>query len=130
LWEIVGIDIAEIVEHGLAMCVHPLTVVVQFPADTGKIEFQHQIGVAVRRGVLSYVEVSEQGVKLIAGAYIIIMLQHAQGQTFAKSPGTDEEEKPVRLFYQWDEGGFVHIIIIVETDVCKVHHTVWQSFPV
>ena len=80
--------------------------------------------------VLSYVEVSEQGVKLIAGAYIIIMLQHAQGQTFAKSPGTDEEEKPVRLFYQWDEGGFVHIIIIVETDVCKVHHTVWQSFPV
>jgi hypothetical protein len=32
------------------------------------------------------------------------MLQHAQGQTFAKSPGTDEEEKPVRLFYQWDEG--------------------------
>ena len=43
-WEIVGIDIAEIVEHGLAMCVHPLTVVVQFPADTGKIEFQHQIG--------------------------------------------------------------------------------------
>ena len=52
------------------------------------------------------------------------MLKHIQGQTFSESTRTDKKEETIRLLYQRDERGFIHVIIIVQTDVLEVHHTI------
>ena len=35
-----------------------------------------------------------------------------------------KKEETIRLLYQRDERGFIHVIIIVQTDVLEVHHTI------
>ena len=52
------------------------------------------------------------------------MLKHIQGQTFSESTRTDKKEETIRLLYQRDESGFIHVIIIVQTNVLEVHHTI------
>ena len=92
LRQVFRINITEIVETGLAMCVQSGTIVMQFANDTGEIEIQYQVAVPVTCKILPYVEVSKQGVEFILGSYIIVMLQHIQRQTFAETTRTDKEK--------------------------------------
>ena len=81
------------------MRVQSAAVIVQFAGNTGKVEIQHQVTIAVICGMLPYVEVAKQGIKLVTGTHIIIVLQHIQCQTLAETSWTDKEEIPVRTFY-------------------------------
>ena len=81
------------------MCIQSAAVIVQFAINTGKVEIQHQVTIAVICRMLPYVEVAKQGVKLVTGTHIIIVLQHIQCQTLAETTWTDKEEIPVRTFY-------------------------------
>ena len=80
--------------------------------------------------MLSDVKVAKQGIELILGKYIIIVLQHIYCEAFAETARTNKEEKLVRLFYHGYKPGFVYIITVVAADYCKVHHAVWDTFPV
>ena len=74
-----------------------------------------------------YVKVSKQGIKLILGSYVIIVLQHIYRQALAETAGTDEEEKLVRIFYYGDKPGLVHIITVIAADNGEVHHAVGDA---
>ena len=78
--------------------------------------------------MFSDVKVVKQGIELILGKYIIIMLQHIYCKTFAETARANKEEKLVCLFYHGDKPGFVHIITVVAADYCEVHHAVWDTF--
>ena len=88
-----------------------------------KLEVEHEVAVAARRGVLSDVEVAEEVVELAACTYVVVVLQGVQCQTLAETPGTDEEKRnglpPL-------SGGMktclVHIIIVFVANVREVHH--------
>ena len=123
----IGIDLAEIVETDLSVRIQSLAVVVQLTGDAGKVEVEHEISIATRRGVLADVEVAEQCFELVAGAHVVVLPQQVQRQALPKTARTDEEEKAVRLLYQRNEAGLIHILIIVEADVGKVHHAVGKS---
>ena len=56
------------------MRIQSLAVIVQLTDDTGEVELQYQIAVAVVRRMLSNVEVTEQRVKLILGTHVIVVL--------------------------------------------------------
>ena len=77
--------------------------------------------------MLPDVEVAKEVVELIAGAHIIVMLQHVQRQALPETARTDEEEEAVRLLYHGDEAGFIHIIIVFTADDREVHHAVGKS---
>ena len=109
------------------MRVQPLAVVVQLAADAREVEIEHQIAIAARRGVLPDVQVTEKGFELVAGAHVVVVLQHIQREALAEAARTDEEEEAVRLLYHGDEAGLVHIIIIVLADIREVHHAVGKS---
>ena len=123
----VGVYLAEVLESNAAMRVQPLAVVVQLAADAREVEIEHQIAVAARRGVLPDVQVTEKGFELVAGAHVVVVLQHIQREALAEAARTDEEEEAVRLLYHGDEAGLVHIIIIVLADIREVHHAVGKS---
>ena len=91
LWQKISINIAEVIEADLAMCIQSLTVIMQSALYAGEVEIEYQIAVAVLCGMLSYVEVTIQVIENVAGTHIIIMLQHAQSQAFAETAGTDKE---------------------------------------
>ena len=112
------------------MRIQPFSVIVQFTDYSGEVEIQHQITISVRGWVLSDVKVAKQRFELILGKYIIIVLQHIYCEAFAETARTNKEEKLVRLFYHGYKPGFVHIITVVAADYCKVHHAVWDTFPV
>ena len=130
LRKIVGIDIAKIVEHGLAMRIQPFAVVVQFTDNSGKIEIEHQVAVAVTCGIFPDIKITEQSIKLIFGGYVVIMLQHTYRQTFAETTGADEEEKLIRVFYYGNKAGLVYIITIITANHGEVHHAVGDAFSV
>ena len=71
---------------------------------------------------------SKECLKLVAGAHVVVVLQHIQREALAEAARTDEEEEAVRLLYHGDEAGLVHIIIIVLADIREVHHAVGKSF--
>lgn len=81
------------------MCIKPFAVIVQFGGNSGEVEIQHQIAFAVICGMLAYIKVSKQSIKLILSINIIIVLQHTYRQTFAESARADEEEKLICFFY-------------------------------
>ena len=77
--------------------------------------------------MLSDIEVAKQGIELVTCTHIIIVLQHVQRKALAEPARADEKEESVRLFYYRDERGFIHVIIIIKTNIRKVHHAVWQQ---
>ena len=80
-----------------------------------------------RGRMFPYIQISKESIELILGVHIVVVLQHIQGQTFAKTMGTNKEEEPIRTLYQWDERGFIHVIIIITTDNREVHHAIRQQ---
>jgi len=110
--------------------IQSLTVIIQFAGDAGEIEIKYEIAVTVRRGMLPDVKVAKECIELVAGTHIVIVLQQIQCETLAETAWANEEKETVRLLYHRDETGLIHIIIIVETNVCEVHHTVRDAFPV
>ena len=79
--------------------------------------------------MLPDVEVTKECLKLVAGAHVVVLPQQVQRQALPKTARTDEEEKAVRLLYQRNEAGLIHIIIIVEANIREVHHAVRETFP-
>ena len=77
--------------------------------------------------MLSDIEVAKQSIELVTCTHIIIVLQHVQRKTLTEPARADEKEESVRLFYYMDERGFIHVIIIIKTNIRKVHHAVWQQ---
>ena len=112
------------------MRIQTLTVIIQFAGDAGEIEIKYEIAVTVRRGMLPDVKVAEQCVELVAGTHVVIVLQQIQCETLAETAWADEEKETVRLLYNRDETGLIHLTLIVETNVCEVHHTVRQTLSV
>ena len=47
------------------MCIQSAAVIVQFAVNAGKVEIQHQVTIAVICGMLPYVEIAKQGIKLV-----------------------------------------------------------------
>lgn len=80
--------------------------------------------------MLPDVKVAKECIELVAGTHIVIVLQQIQCETLAETAWANEEKETVRLLYHRDETGLIHIIIIVETNVCEVHHTVRDAFSV
>ena len=81
------------------MCIQSLAIIVQFAADAGEVEIEHQIAVSLRCGMLADVKAAEEGIELVVGVQVIIVLQHTHRQALAKATGTDKEKELVRFFY-------------------------------
>ena len=45
------------------------------------------------------VKAAEEGIELVVGVQVIIVLQHTHRQALAKATGTDKEKELVRFFY-------------------------------
>ena len=74
--------------------------------------------------MLSDIEVAKQGIELVTCTHIIIVLQHVQRKALAEPARADEKEESGGVFYYRDERGFIHVIIIIQTDVLEVHQTI------
>ena len=123
----VGVFPAEELEHDAAVRVQSLAVVAQLAGDAGEVEVEHEVGVALRRGVRSDVEAGEEGVELITGAHVVVVLQQVHRKALAEAAGADEEEEAVCFFDQGDEVGFVYVVGVIAADKGEVHHPVGDA---
>ena len=128
--EEVGIFLTKTLDGSTAVFIQPFAVIIQLAADTGKVEIEHEVAISVRCGGFTNVEATKEVIELIAGVYIVVVLQYVQCQALAEASRTDEEKETIRLFYQGDKAGFVYIIIVFAANNRKVHHSVGKSLSV
>ena len=124
----VGIFLAEVLESNPTVRIQSFAIVAQLAGDAGEVEVEHQISITARCGVLADVQVSKEVFEPVAGAHVVVVLQHIQRQALTESTGADEEKESIRLLYHGDEAGLIHIIIIFTTDDREVHHAVRETF--
>ena len=124
LWQILRIDIAEVVELRVADSVHRTAVIAQIGIDDGKVEVDDEILVVVWRRVLADVEVAVEPFELVGCVDVVVMVQHRQGEALAETARTDEEEVLVGFFHFLDEPGLVDIVAVFLAYGHEVHHAV------
>ena len=76
----------------------------------------------------TYPEVAEKTFEIILPRNVIVCTHHAQEDTLAEAPGTDEEQVTGLILQQRQVHRLVHIILVLFNDIHKVGHTVRYSF--
>ena len=127
LWQILRIDIAEVVELRVTDSVHRTAVIAQVGIDDGKVEVDDEILVVVWRRVLPDVEVAVEPLELVGCVDVVVMVQHRQGEALAETARTDEEEVLVGFFHFLDEPGLVDVVAVFLAYCLEVHHAVGSA---
>ena len=102
--EEVGIFLTKTLDGSTAVFIQPFAVIIQLAADAGKVEIE-QSSYFGSVWVFTNVEATKEVIELIAGVYIVVVLQYVQCQALAEASRTDEEKETIRLFYQGDKAG-------------------------
>ncbi|EEF87362.1 hypothetical protein BACCELL_05039 [Bacteroides cellulosilyticus DSM 14838] len=79
----------------------------------GKVEMQHLVNALQGRGMTAYPQISEPCLELRLLSDIVVGPQHAQEDTFAEAPGTDEEQTHRLFFEQGQVHGLVYVILVL-----------------
>ena len=77
--------------------------------------------------MLSDVKAGEEGVELITGTDVVVVLQQVQRKALAEAAGADEEEEVVGFFYKRDEVGLVYVVGVFAADGGEVHHAIGDA---
>ena len=92
--------------------------------NSGEVQGENQILVALRGRVTADIEVTKQLVEAILHVDIVIVRQHRERERLAKATGTDEKEILVRVLDLLYETCLVNVVTIVPSHMIEVHHAV------
>ena len=95
--------------------------------NSGEVQGENQILVALRGRVTADLEVTKQLVEAILHVDIVIVRQHRERERLAKATGTDEKEILVRILDLLYETCLVNVVTIVPAHMLEVHHAVWYA---
>ena len=72
-WKETRIDIAEEIKHNVAMPIHTSLIIVESCTHLGKVEMDDEIRIALRGRILTYVQSTEEGLKLVLLVDVIVI---------------------------------------------------------
>ena len=124
------IIIHEIIEMPVAIFIHAFLVVVQIANYHSEVEMDDEVGVALWRGILTYIQIAEDALKLVLLVQVIVVLEHGDGKALAESARAHEEEIQIRSFYRLDEGSLVNIVAVTLYHIFKILHAVGYALAV
>ena len=92
--------------------------------NSGEVQGENQILVALRGRVTADIEVTKQLVEAILHVDIVVMRQHGERKRLAKTTRTDEKEILICILDLLYETCLVNVVTIVPSHMLEVHHAV------
>ena len=100
----------------------------QSVVDSGEVEAQHDIAMALRRRLAAEVGAGEDGVELVLPAPVVVVLQERQPAGLAEAARADEEDVTLVL-EDVHEAGLVDVQPAIEADAAEVGLAVGNAGP-